>query len=69
MGKGDHLLVVGLGIELAVIMCAGFFAGYFLDVKFNAVPLFTLILSALAFVLGIYVVVKSAVYAVDKGKK
>ncbi len=64
--KGDHLIIAGLGLEFATVMCLGFFGGYFLDKKYNTSPLFTLALSAAAFALGVYLVVKAAKQAVEK---
>lgn len=63
--KGDHLIIAGLGLEFATVMCIGFFGGYFLDKKYNTTPIFTLALSALAFALGIYLVVKAAKQTVN----
>ncbi len=64
--KGDHLIIAGLGLEFATVMCLGFFGGYFLDKKYHTAPVFTLALSAAAFALGIYLVVKAAKQAVNK---
>ncbi len=64
--KGDHLIIAGLGLEFATVMCLGFFGGYFLDKKYNTSPLFTLALSAAAFALGVYLVVKAAKQSVEK---
>lgn len=67
--KGDHLLIAGLGLEFAAIMCLGSFGGYWLDKKFGTMPVFILICSALAFAIAIYVIVKSAKTAVEKNGK
>lgn len=67
--KKDHLLIAGLGLEFALIMCLGFFCGYYFDKKFSSMPVFTILGSALAFAFGIYVVVKSANAAVNKENK
>lgn len=64
--KGDHLIIAGLGLEFATVMCLGFFGGYYLDGKCHTTPLFTLAFSALAFALGIYIVFKAAKQAVEK---
>ena len=60
MRKEDHLLITGLGIEFCLIMCAGFFAGYFADKKLESSPLFTLIGAGLGFALALYVLINTA---------
>ena len=67
--KEDHILIAGLGIQFAVIMCIGAFGGYYLDKKFGTMPIFILAGSALAFALAIYIMVRSAKAYVYKGKK
>jgi len=58
--KGDHIIITGLGLEFALIMCAGFFGGKWLDKYFGTSPWLLLTGSALAFALGIYLLVKTA---------
>ena len=58
--KEDHLIITGLGIEFALIMCAGFFAGYFADKKWDTLPYFTLVGAACGFALGLYVLINTA---------
>ena len=58
--KGDHILITGLGLEFALIMCVGYFGGRWLDRYFDSFPLFLLICCALAFGLGVYILVKTA---------
>ncbi len=67
--KKDHILIAGLGLEFALIMCIGFFSGYYLDKKFSSMPVYTILGSALAFALGLYIIVKSAKSAVNKENK
>lgn len=66
--KQDHLLIAGLGIQFAVIMCIGAFGGYYLDKKFDFLPMFTLAGSAIAFALAIYIMYTSAKVYVNKDK-
>lgn len=58
--KEDHLIITGLGLEFCLIMCAGFFAGYFADKKLESSPLFTLIGAGLGFALALYVLINTA---------
>ena len=58
--KEDHLLITGLGLEFCLIMCAGFFAGYFADKKLESSPFFTLIGAACGFALALYVLINTA---------
>lgn len=58
--KQDHLLITGLGIEFCVIMCLGFFGGYFLDEKWGSSPVYTLLGSASGFALGLYILITTA---------
>lgn len=60
MRKEDHLIITGLGIEFALIMCIGFFAGYFLDKKWDTLPYFTLVGAFCGFSLALYVLVNTA---------
>lgn len=60
MRKEDHLLITGLGIEFCLIMCVGFFAGYFADKKWETSPYFTLIGAACGFALALYVLINTA---------
>lgn len=69
ISKQDHLLIAGLGIQFAVIMCIGSFGGYYLDKKLGTLPVFILAGSALAFALALYIMVRSAKAYVDKEKK
>lgn len=69
ISKQDHLLIAGLGIQFAVIMCIGSFGGYYLDKKLGTLPLFILAGSALAFALALYIMVRSAKAYVDKENK
>ena len=57
--KEDHILIAGLGIQFAVIMCIGAFGGYYLDKKFGTMPIFILGGSVAAFALAIYIMVRS----------
>ncbi len=66
--KQDHLVIAGLGIQFAVIMCMGTFGGYYLDKKIGSLPFLTLGGSALAFALAIYIVIRSAKTYVNKEK-
>lgn len=69
ISKQDHILIAGLGIQFAVIMCIGAFGGYWLDKKFGTLPVFILSCSAAAFSLVIYIMVRSAKAYVYKDKK
>ena len=69
MRKEDHLLVTGLGIEFCLIMCVGFFAGYFADKKLDSSPLFTLIGTGLFFALALYVLINTALKISKKWEK
>ena len=60
MRKEDHLIITGLGTEFCLIMCVGFFAGYFADKKLETSPYFTLIGAACGFALALYVLIKTA---------
>ena len=60
MRKQDHLIITGLGIEFCLIMCIGFFAGYFADKKWDTSPYFTLVGAACGFALALYVLVNTA---------
>ena len=60
MRKEDHLIITGLGLEFAIITCAGFFAGYFADKKWDTSPYFTLVGAACGFALALYVLVNTA---------
>jgi len=60
MRKEDHLIITGLGIEFALIMCIGFFAGYFLDKKWDTLPYFTLVGAFCGFSLGLYILINTA---------
>ncbi len=68
MRKGDHFIAIGLGIEFALITCAGFFAGYFLDKKWDTLPYFTLIGAFCGFVLGFYALIFTALKVSEKVK-
>ena len=67
--KEDHILIAGLGIQFAVIMCIGAFGGYYLDKKFGTMPIFILGGSVAAFALAIYIMVRSVKAYVYKGTK
>jgi F0F1-type ATP synthase assembly protein I len=41
-------------------MCIGFFAGYFIDKKWDTLPYFTLIGAFAGFSLGLYVLINTA---------
>lgn len=69
ISRQDHLLIAGLGIQFAVIMCIGSFGGYYLDKKLGTLPVFILTGSALAFALALYIMVRSAKAYVDKEQK
>ena len=58
--KGDHIIITGLGLEFALIMCSGYFGGRWLDGRFGSSPLLLLTGCALAFGLGIYILIKTA---------
>lgn len=58
--KKDHLAISTLGLEFAVAQGAGFFAGYWLDKRFETRPVFMLAGLALGFALGLYIVIKAA---------
>ena len=60
MRKQDHLIITGLGIEFALIMCIGFFAGYFADKKWDTSPYFTLVGAACGFSLVLYILINTA---------
>ena len=60
MRKEDHLIITGLGLEFCLIMCVGFFAGYFLDKKWDTLPYFTLIGAFCGFSLGLYILINTA---------
>jgi F0F1-type ATP synthase assembly protein I len=64
--KGDHFLIAGLGVEFALIMALGCFAGRWLDNKFGSSPVFLLVCCVLAFALAVYLLVKSAKATVEK---
>ena len=59
--KEDHLIITGLGLEFCLIMCIGFFAGYFADKKWDTLPYFTLIGAFAGFSLGLYVLINTAI--------
>ena len=65
--KEDHIIIAGVGIQFAVIMCIGAFGGYYLDKKFDTIPVFILTGSVAAFALAIYIMVRSAKAYVYKG--
>ena len=67
--KEDHILIAGLGIQFAVIMCIVAFVGYYLDKKFGTMPIFILGGSVAAFALAIYIMVRAAKAYVYKGTK
>jgi F0F1-type ATP synthase assembly protein I len=67
--KKDHFIIAGLGIEFALIMCAGFFGGIWLDRRFNTAPWLLLAGCAAAFAVAMYILVKSARAAVDAGQE
>lgn len=69
IGKGNHALIAGLGLEFCIIMCIGFFGGHYLDKHYDSSPIFTLIGSVIAFALGFYVLVSSANAIVKKLEK
>ncbi len=58
--KEDHLIVTGLGLEFCLIMCIGFFAGYFLDKKWDTLPYFSLVGAFCGFSLGLYILINTA---------
>ncbi len=60
MRKEDHLIITGLGLEFCLIMCVGFFAGYFLDKKWDTLPYFTLVGAFCGFSLGLYILINTA---------
>lgn len=60
MRKEDHLIITGLGLEFCLIMCVGFFAGYFLDKKWDTLPYFTLLGAFCGFSLGLYILINTA---------
>lgn len=60
MRKEDHLIITGLGLEFALITCVGFFAGYFLDKKWDTLPYFTLVGAFCGFSLALYVLINTA---------
>ena len=60
MRKQDHLIITGLGIEFCLIMCIGFFAGYFADKRWDTLPYFTLIGAFCGFSLGLYILINTA---------
>ena len=41
-------------------MCVGFFAGYFLDKKWDTLPYFTLLGAFCGFSLGLYILINTA---------
>lgn len=63
------MLIAGLGVQFAIIMCIGSFGGYYLDKKFGTLPVFILTGSVLAFALALYIMVRSAKAYVDKEQK
>jgi len=64
--KSDHFIILGLGLEFAIIMCLGFFAGRWLDMRFGTKPWLLLLSCAAAFAMGLYMIVISARAAVGK---
>ncbi|MBQ2312756.1 MAG: AtpZ/AtpI family protein [Elusimicrobiaceae bacterium] len=60
MRKEDHLIITGLGLEFCLIMCIGFFAGYFIDKKWDTLPYFTLVGAFCGFSLGLYILINTA---------
>ena len=58
--KEDHLILTGLGLEFCLIMCIGFFAGYFLDKKWDTLPYFSLVGAFCGFSLGLYILINTA---------
>lgn len=58
--KEDHLIITGLGLEFCLIMCIGFFAGYFLDKKWDTLPYFSLVGAFCGFSLGLYILINTA---------
>lgn len=58
--KEDHLIITGLGLEFCLIMCIGFFAGYFIDKKWDTLPYFTLVGAFCGFSLGLYILINTA---------
>lgn len=68
MRKEDHLIITGLGIEFALIMCIGFFAGYFLDKRWDTLPYFTLVGAFCGFSLALYVLINTALKVSKKSE-
>ena len=60
MRKEDHLIITGLGLEFCLIMCIGFFAGYFIDKKWDTLPYFTLVGALCGFSVGLYILINTA---------
>ena len=58
--KEDHLIITGLGLEFCLIMCIGFFAGYFLDKKWDTLPYFSLVGAFCGFSLVLYILINTA---------
>ncbi|MBU1100635.1 MAG: AtpZ/AtpI family protein [Bacteroidetes bacterium] len=60
---------MGLGTQLAISIIALFFLGYWLDSKFNSLPIFTIIFSFIGGFGGIYNFIKSVIQINDNKKK
>ncbi|MDR1123393.1 MAG: AtpZ/AtpI family protein [Elusimicrobiota bacterium] len=58
--KNDHYIIAGLGVEFALVMCAGFFGGQWLDKRYNTSPWLLILCCCAAFALALYLVVRSA---------
>lgn len=62
-GAGPYL---GLGTQLAITMVAMFFAGYWLDKKFDTTPVFVIVFSLFGGFAAIYNFIKTVI---ELGKK
>lgn len=60
---------LGLGSQLAVTMVAFFFLGYWLDGKFDTLPLFVIIFSMLGMFGGIYNFIRSVTQLNERKKE
>lgn len=60
---------LGLGTQLAITMVVMFFLGYWIDGKWETLPLFTIIFSFLGAFGGIYSFIKSVILLNEKKKK
>ena len=60
---------LGLGTQLAVTVVSLFFLGYWLDEKFNTLPLFVLVLSMIGTFGGLYNFIRSVMHLNERKKE